>query len=204
VTPRERRLWEVIQRTTQASMQRLQLPTISDVISRRREVFKEAVRETLAGGGLESYVIMAEEMSEEIGPTELAAAAFKMLLGVDMDETEDKLIEPPRPEYDDRNRSGKGGSKRRDFGPQSGMTRLYIDIGREDGVRPADLVGAIANEANIPGRSIGAIELFDHFSLVDVPSGQSKQVIHALKGTRIRNRKVSPSLAKPKSTSGSK
>ena len=80
------------------------------------------------------------------------------------------------------------------------MTRLYIDVGREDGVRPADIVGAIANEADIPGRSIGAIELYDHFTLVDVPSNKSQQVLQALKQTTIRNRKISPGIAKPPKT----
>jgi ATP-dependent RNA helicase DeaD len=64
-------------------------------------------------------------------------------------------------------------------------------------VRPADIVGAIANEAEIPGHSIGAIELFEKFAFVEVPSNVSDRVLAALKRTRIRNRKVTPSLARP-------
>jgi ATP-dependent RNA helicase DeaD len=78
------------------------------------------------------------------------------------------------------------------------MARLYIDIGRNDGVRPADIVGAIANEANIPGRAIGAIELFEHFSFVEVPDNTFDRVMRALKRTTIRGRKISPSVAKPR------
>jgi ATP-dependent RNA helicase DeaD len=77
------------------------------------------------------------------------------------------------------------------------MTRLYIDIGREGNVRPSDIVGAIANEADIPGRSIGAIEIYDYFTLVDVPTGDAKKVLRALKDTRIRNRRVTVDIAKP-------
>ena len=77
------------------------------------------------------------------------------------------------------------------------MTRLYIDVGRDDGVRPADIVGAIANEAGIPGRAIGAIELFERFALVEVPGNLSEKVLRALKRTTIRGRKISPSLARP-------
>ncbi len=201
VTPRERRLWQVIQRVTGASIQRMQVPTIADVVGRRREVFKETLRDTLAQGDLEPYLIMAENMGEEYSPTELAAAAFKLLLGPPPDETEDRLAEAETaPGYE---KDGKKGPRRRrertgeQFGPERGMTRLYIDIGREDGVRPADIVGAIANEADIPGRSIGAIELYDHFTLVDVPSNKSQQVLQALKQTTIRNRKISPGIAKP-------
>lgn len=200
VTPRERRLWQVIQRATGSNVPRMRLPTIGDVISRRRERFKETLRETIAENGLEQYVIMAEEMGEEFSPTELAAAAFKLLLGAaPEEEADDKLA--TEPEYDDRGgddrypRKGRSGGSR--MGAERGMTRLYINVGREEGVRPGDIVGAIANEAEIPGRSIGAIEIFDHFSLVDVPSNRAQHVLNALKRTHIRNHKLSVSIAKP-------
>jgi ATP-dependent RNA helicase DeaD len=78
------------------------------------------------------------------------------------------------------------------------MTRLYLDIGRDDGVRPADIVGAIANEANIPGRDIGVIELYERFSFVEVPSNQADRVLRALNRTTIRGRKIAASIAKPR------
>ncbi|MBV9787868.1 MAG: DEAD/DEAH box helicase, partial [Chloroflexi bacterium] len=81
VTPRERRLLKIIERTTNSQIQRMRLPTISDVVARRRESFKETLRETIAAGGLEQYVIMAEDLGEEYSPTDLAAAAFKLLMG---------------------------------------------------------------------------------------------------------------------------
>ena len=201
VTSRELRLWQMIQRVTGTSLQRMKLPTISDVIERRHEVFKESLRETISQAGLEPYLIMVESMNEEFSPTEVAAAAFKMLLGAASQETEDKLAEPERPktaevrpilkkqrDRDDRNR---------DFDMSQGMTRLYIDVGTEDGVRPGDIVGAIANEADIPGRAIGAIELYERFCLVDVPSNLVEQVLAALKNTRIRNQKITASRSKP-------
>lgn len=213
VKPRERRLLQVIQRVTGAQIQRMHLPTIADVIARRRESFKETLRETLAQGGLESYQIMAEEMGEEYSPTDLAAAAFKLLLGMPPEEAEDKLaeVEPVieeregrrkgRRERDrdrERDRGRQRGRDHGDFGPEPGMSRLFIDIGRDDGVRPGDIVGAIANEASIPGRSIGVIELYEHFSFVEVPSNMADRVMGALKKTTIRGRKISPSHARPK------
>ncbi|MBC8163984.1 MAG: DEAD/DEAH box helicase [Roseiflexaceae bacterium] len=242
VTPRERRLLRIIERATSAPIQRMRLPTIADVIARRRESFKETLRETLANGGLETYTIMAEELGEEYSPTDLAAAAFKLLLGMPQDEGEDRLaaMEPSdedrsrrgnngdRGGYNDRGndrggyrgeRSGGGyggdrggggfrgerpggerdfGGDRNSFGPERGMVRLFIDIGREDGVRPGDIVGAIANEANIPGRAIGNIELFDRFSFVEVPEATAERVMRALKYTTIRGRKIAPSTAKPR------
>lgn len=198
VTPRERRLLRYIERVTGAPIQRVRLPTIADVMARRREAFKETLRETISGDGLEPYLIMAEELGEEYSPTDLAAAAFKLLLGEPADETEDKLAEQEREQFEDE-RDGRPRRRReRDFGPERGMARLYIDVGRDDGVRPADIVGAIANEAGIPGRAVGAIELFERFSFVEVPGNLVERVLRALKRTTIRGRKISPSVAKPR------
>ncbi len=74
------------------------------------------------------------------------------------------------------------------------MTRLYVNVGRASGVRPQDLVGAIAGEAGIPGRSIGAIDIADRFSLVEIPAELASGVIDALKRTRIKGQKVSARL----------
>jgi len=198
VTPRERRLWQSIQQTTGTQIQRMQLPSIGDVITRRRERFKESIREAIADEGLEPYLIMAEEMGEEYSPTDLAAAAFKLLMGALPEETNDLLAEPDVYEpYPKKRAPDKKYKHGKEPPPERGMTRLYLDIGREDRVRPGDIVGAIANEADIPGRAIGAIEIFDRFSLVDVPSNQAQQVIKALKKTMIRNQKISAEIAAP-------
>ncbi len=202
VTPRERRLWQSIQQTTGAKIQRMQLPTIGDVITRRRERFKESIREAVASEGLEPYMIMAEELGEEYSPTDLAAAAFKLLIGAMPEEKEDLLAEPVVYESSDKDKKYAPNKKYKhgkEPPPERGMTRLYIDIGREDRVRPGDIVGAIANEADIPGRAIGAIEIFDRFSLVDVPANQAQHVIKVLKNTQIRNQKISVEVAKPTS-----
>ena len=207
VTPRERRLLREIERLIGTTIQRMRLPTIADVVARRRESFKETLAETISQGGLEPYLIMAEEFGEEFSPTDLAAASFKLLLGEPLDEVEDALAAAePSLEQERRNASYErpnrrrqdGGRGGRDFGPEQGMTRLYLDVGRDDGVRPADIVGAIANEAGIPGRAIGAIELYDHFAFVEVPANQSEKVLKALKRATIRNHKVTANVARPR------
>ena len=70
------------------------------------------------------------------------------------------------------------------------MTRLFIGAGRAAGVRPKDLVGAIAGESGLAGREIGAIEIADRFSLVEVPSDRADEVIAAMKRTTIKGRKA--------------
>jgi ATP-dependent RNA helicase DeaD len=68
--------------------------------------------------------------------------------------------------------------------------RLFISAGRAAGLRPGDIVGAIANEAGVPGSAIGAIEIADDFSLVEVPADAADQVIDALRRTKIRGKRV--------------
>ena len=70
------------------------------------------------------------------------------------------------------------------------MTRLYFSVGRRRGVGPGDLVGAIAGEAKIPGGVIGAIEITDQFSLVEVPESYADQVIRAMSRASIKGRPV--------------
>jgi ATP-dependent RNA helicase DeaD len=70
------------------------------------------------------------------------------------------------------------------------LTRLFVGAGRRAGIRPGDLVGAITGEAELPSRSIGAIEINDGFSLVEVPAALADQVIGALKATTLRGQKV--------------
>jgi hypothetical protein len=81
---------------------------------------------------------------------------------------------------------------------EDGMVRLFIDAGRASGVRPADIVGAIANEAGLPGKAIGAIDIYDDFTYVDVPSEYLEQVMAGMAGATIRNQAVQVRPATPR------
>ena len=70
------------------------------------------------------------------------------------------------------------------------MTLLRISVGKEESIRPADLVGAIAGEAKIPSGVIGAIKIHDDYSLVEIPDEHAERVISALKRTQIRGHRV--------------
>lgn len=74
------------------------------------------------------------------------------------------------------------------------MSRLFIAAGRLAGIRPQDLVGAIANEAGVSGKSIGAIQITDKFSLVEIAEESAQAVIRALRDTKIKGKKVSVRL----------
>ena len=73
-----------------------------------------------------------------------------------------------------------------DDGP---MIRLFLGAGRKAGIRPGDLVGAITGEAGVTSRSVGAIEVADNFSLVEVPESLADDIIAALRATQIRGKK---------------
>jgi ATP-dependent RNA helicase DeaD len=104
----------------------------------------------------------------------------------DDDEIPDVELGRPRgPRPDGAPREKRGGR-----GPRAGMTRLYVSAGRNGGIRPQDLVGAIAGEARISGRDIGAIEIQDRFSLVEVPEASADGVIAAMRGVSIKGKKV--------------
>src|SRR6185369_3702739 len=80
---------------------------------------------------------------------------------------------------------------------EDGMTRLFIDAGRRDGVRPGDIVGAIANEADVPGRAIGSIDIYDKFTFVEIPHRFKAQVLDRMSRVMLRNRLVSIRVATP-------
>ncbi len=230
IKSRERALLRSIERAAKVELQRLRLPTVADLQARRRETFKDTLRETIGAGELDFFQTIVDELGEEYGPSDLAAAAFKLLMGPAPTEA-DLALERAEPDaesrdarrggaygersYGDRsgrggygseNRGGYGGESRgrgrdsfeRDNGPEPGMTRLFLAVGRDDGVRPADIVGAIANEADISGRAIGMIQLYDRFAFVEVPEKMSSKVLRALKTTMIRGRRLSPTLARPR------
>ena len=90
----------------------------------------------------------------------------------------------PRPQARPGPRRGLRGNDTGDY------VRIHVPLGRDAGVRPADLVGAIANEAGIDSREIGAIEITDRFSLVEVPDRRADAIVKALKRTKLRGRPV--------------
>lgn len=114
-----------------------------------------------------------------------------------------------RPRFSDRNdrssgpREGAGRNgyfekdeKRAPREREANMTRLMVSIGRRDYVRPGDIVGAIAGEANIPGNTIGSIDIFDKFTYVDVPKDVANRVVDAMEGNTIKGHRVNIEIAR--------
>lgn len=212
VTPHERRLLQMIERAIHRRLERLRLPTAADVAVRRRAAFREDVLQMLDAGQLDPFLKLVEDLADTHDPAEIAAAAFKMaaqereanrpgrsaswLTLPEEAATEAPLdtaaiaSEPAPP----RQRGSKSRQKRQTPPP---MTRLFLRIGKRDEVRPADIVGAITNEANISGQTIGDIDMYDTFSFVEIPEPLLETVRLALNRTTIRGQAPQASLARP-------
>ncbi len=215
VTPRERRMLREIERFTGKPITPMKMPSRADVAARRIEVFKESVRATLAAGDLDLYVGMVEQIADE-GPFDIAdvAAAAMRLASQERPlaaAPEEEIIEERRPSkaYPSArggesarptrpaNRTeGRGKSPHsdedRDAGPK---VRLSIGVGKNDGIRPADIVGSIANEADVPGREIGPIDIRDDITYVVVPEKYRDQVIERTAGAKFRGRSMRVRIA---------
>ncbi len=202
--PREKRHIKAIQHLTKAPFPVEELPTVAALKEKRLKQTEAALAEELSHGGkdLAPFRAAIESLTSRFEPGEIAAAALKLAhesSGRPIDESEiapatdrKKAKRPPagngRP-AGKHHPAGKPGRKAKGQ-PAGDSTRLFFSVGRSASVTPKDLVGAIANEGGISGRQIGAIEVTENFSLVDVPSASAEGVIKAMRSTRIKGRKA--------------
>jgi ATP-dependent RNA helicase DeaD len=127
-----------------------------------------------------------ESLVQEFDIVEIAAAAVAMAHAATTGDGEPREIPPPTLAKSPAARHSRS-AERDTSGP---MVRLFVAAGRKAGIRPGDLVGAITGEAGVTSRSVGAIEIADNFSLVEVPESLADGIIAALKATMIRGKKV--------------
>ncbi len=184
VSPRERFQLRQIERYINAPILPARVPTVGDIAARRRELFKDRLRQTLAEGNCDGYLVTVGELIEEgkYDAPQIAAAALQMLWQGQKGAEDYDIAAADLPQTQ----------------AEQGMTRLFLLIGRQDGVRPGDIVGAIANEAGIAGNAIGAIEILDRSTFVEVPEGEANRVIEALNRTKLRGKKVYAEVARPR------
>ncbi|MGY1832798.1 DEAD/DEAH box helicase [Geodermatophilus sp. SYSU D01180] len=193
VEPRAHRMLKTIERVTGAPIHVERVPTVADLRARRLELTRAALRESLLGDDLERFRAVVETLTDEFDVMEVALAAVKLAheatTGPDDDEEIPEVaLRPERPARRDGDR-GQGRPPRSRSG--GGDTeRVFIGAGRSAGVRPGDLVGAIAGETGLRGRDVGAIEIAERFSLVEVPAGAAEEVVTALRASTVKGRKV--------------
>ncbi|SOD95243.1 ATP-dependent RNA helicase DeaD [Blastococcus haudaquaticus] len=191
--PREHRMLKTIERVAGSPISVQTVPTVADLRARRLDLTRGALRETLLDGDLDGFRVVVESLADEFDLMEVALAAVKLAHeagGAAEDDAEIPQV-TFRPDSGTGPRTGGrdgGGPPRRSAGGPA--ARLFVGLGREAGVRPGDLVGAITGETGLTGRDIGAIEIHQRFALVEVPEPAADEVISALKATMIKGRKA--------------
>lgn len=193
--PREHRLLRSIEAATRAKIDVASLPTVADLRARRLELTRASLRERLLAGDLDDVRVVVESLADEFDIVDVAAAAVKLAHATVAGEAEEREIPmaPPReerprgPAREKPRRERKRGERIRRDGD---VVRLFVGAGRKAGIRPADLVGALASEAGIRARDLGAIEIADRYSLVEVPDAVADDVVSAMRKATLRGQKV--------------
>jgi ATP-dependent RNA helicase DeaD len=167
-----------IERVAKTRIQRRELPTLRDLIERRREVLKEKLKLSLHSGDLSDYRQLVVELleEEEADSVDIACAALKLWA---------KDLAPEEEPFGET-------------GGEPGMVRLFLNVGRSHGVGPADVVRTIAEESGVPGSVVGLIKIFDRFTFVEVPRDVAGRVMESLNQTTWRGTQLNVEPARPR------
>nr|WP_319643593.1 DEAD/DEAH box helicase [Methanovulcanius yangii] len=169
VGPKEFYKLKTIQKYAKIHIARIPIPTADDVEEMRMRTLTEEVRETIKEGGLDKYANLLERMMmDDYTSLEIAAALLKREIEAGSDP------EPVSEEFE-----------KRDRGIEPGMTRLYLNFGKDQRIRPKDVVGAIAGETGINGKDIGSISIYGSYSYVEIPDDLAKMVVEEMTGKSI-------------------
>ena len=163
------------------------VPSLDDVKNTKVDNMFEKIKQTIEEGGLTDMVNLVEEHvnQEEYTSMDMAAALLKMLIG-DTLEREDE-VENFHFDIDK---------------DDSRMVRLFINIGKKDKIKPSNILGAIAGESGMPGKLVGAIDMMDNYTFVDVPAIHAEIVLKAMidnvqiKGRRVNMEKANQTRGK--------
>lgn len=191
VTPRERGLLRQIERRTSSTLEKLVLPTAAEINEMRAQRLKKQLVDATGTPDANAYHKLVTDLVTESGITASALAAAALgLLNSDrrffLDENEpDPNAAPPRRERAPRpERDGKPRQRNREA-LDADKQRYWINVGHDHGVKPGNIVGAIANEAEINSGLIGRVDISSGFTTVDLPSNLSKAQLSQLAKARV-------------------
>jgi ATP-dependent RNA helicase DeaD len=211
IAPRERNLLRSIERATRQPIEPMELPTVEAINDVRIAKFKQSITDTLGNGelGLFQRLIEDYEQAHNVPAVEIAAALAKMARGdvpllleapkremrperagaqgkpFDRPERTEREPRPARTERAEHavrpERPERPRKERSEHRPESGLETFRIEVGYDHGVKPGNIVGAVANEAGLDSKHIGRIEIFEDYSLIDLPEGMPPDVLTHLK-----------------------
>ncbi len=190
LTGSQRSKLRLIERAVQQNLEVVDPPSIEEVNASRIKNFCNRIDNVTAARDLTIFKDLIANYAEQSGqPLELIAAALAQIAQqgrpflLQQQPTESRRRRADEKSHSEGERSRRG---KREFGPPgSGMTRYRIQVGHRDGVKPGNIVGAVANEAGIDGQMIGPIRIHDAYSTIDLPEGMPEDVYQALRSTRI-------------------
>lgn len=191
------------------------IPSLDDITTIKAEKIMEQVKEVLADTDLTKMVNIIEQklVEEDYTSIDVAAALLKLSMGEENEDIADSgrlarsLDDLDRYGWDSRDggrggRNGRGGSRggsgkggRSTREGRDDMVRLFINIGKNQNVKPGDILGAIAGESGIPGRVVGSIDMYDKYTFVEVPNENAQEVMHAMKNVKIKGKSVHMEVA---------
>ncbi|MDJ0808390.1 MAG: DEAD/DEAH box helicase [Gammaproteobacteria bacterium] len=200
VQPRERNLLKVIERTTRQPIPPMELPSADDLSEHRIDRFMALLRETLADQDLDYYyrLISRIEQEQEMSSTDIAAA-LTYLEQRERPFIVEELKSGRSQRADKRElkaRKPKRERRAKDQDDAIRRQRYRIEVGHKHQVSPREIVGAIANEAGLEGHYIGAIDIHEDFSLVDLPEGMPKEIYQHLRKVYVCGRPLKIQLDK--------
>ncbi|MGD8234961.1 MAG: DEAD/DEAH box helicase [Chromatiales bacterium] len=210
VAPRERRMLAAIERATRQKITRMELPSTEEINDRRVASFKQRITDTLADEGLDFYqqLIESYRLEHNIPAIEIAAALAKLAQG----KQPLLLKNAPKPKAARQERDrGDSSKKERGKGKRDGkhprqpgqeadmpvMVPYRIEVGERDGVKPANIVGAIANEAGLDGQFIRRIDIHEDHTTLELPDGMPREIERTLRkawvcGKQLQIRSLEP------------
>jgi ATP-dependent RNA helicase DeaD len=202
VAKREMRMLHAIEKATGQPITPMKLPSAADINEQRVMRFKQKIHETLSGEDLQVFLPLIEQVQAESdrSPLEIAAALATLYQG-DQPLFLNEREPPQRADFSERERPARaereGKKEKRKSHRESDvdMETYRVEVGRKDGVRPGDLVGAIANEAGLDSEFIGHIKIHDDHCTVDLPKGMPPEVFRILQKTWVCQRQLQISLA---------
>ena len=206
VAPREIYKLRDIQRYAKIKIAKTPIPSLDDVAEMKQQLFLDKVRDVMKAGELEIYLPLVEQLLEtetegeeqEVTSIEVAAALLKMHLEDSKTSMSEEIVElQPRAEPVPFKGEVEEGTYE-NCGAEPGMVRFRITLGKNQQIRPKDIVGAFAGECDIPGSAIGRIDLYSNYSFVEVPLEHADHVAEVMGGATIRGKELQISVATPR------
>lgn len=182
IEPKEYRQLRMIERLIKSRIDKVPLPSFQDVVQQQSENIKSSLGDMIADGKLDNYMEMAKQLLQDHNPEAIVAAALKYAYG----QRGIELV------------SADAETETVDTGAQPGMLRLFLTIGRQQNIRPADLVKIISDETGLNPKAIGNISIYDKFTFMEVPEDQATRVIHIMDRSNMKGKRVSVQFARGK------